>query len=254
MSEIENNQAANPDEGGESKQQAETDQKSADNTEKKDTGVNQEAGQGGESPEADKGEKANKAKAPTDNPKKEDKSDDEFKDDGSEPPTRSRMSSKDFIIARQRAKISKQQKADKNDDESDDDDDIAPEDEELITKVVAKKFAPIIDRTQEVENEREISDFIAKNQDFKPFVAKVRRYINHPSRRNLPVESIFYEVAGESLLKIGAQRQQKADEEARQTQTGGGSARGGGGEKSTWALSEEEFEAEKEKVRRGQPD
>lgn len=253
MSEIENNQAAGQEEVGENKQQAEAEQKPADNTGKEDTGVNQEEGQGNESPKADKGEKANKAKAPTDNPKKEDKSDNEFKDDGKEPPVRTRMSSKDYIIARQRAKIAKQQKAN-GDDDDESDDDIAPEDEELITKVVAKKFAPIIDRTQQAENEKEIAEFIEKNPDFKPFVAKVKRYIVHPSRRNLPVESIFYEVAGQDLLKIGAQRQQKAEEEARKTQTGGGSARGGGNEKTAWDLSEKEFEAEKEKVRRGQSD
>jgi hypothetical protein len=48
----------------------------------------------------------------------------------------------------------------------------------------------------------------------------------------LPVKTIFYEVAGDKLLKIGADRKTKADEEAKGTQTGGGSNRAGsGGEK-----------------------
>jgi len=68
----------------------------------------------------------------------------------------------------------------------------------------------------------------------------------------LPVKTIFYEVAGDKLLKIGADRKTKADEEAKGTQTGGGSNRAGsGGEKPIWEMSKDEFEAEKERVRRG---
>lgn len=225
------------------KQQTGADQKPATDAGAEDAGAGKSGG----------GDDKDKAKAP---PADTSKKDDEFVDDGTEPPTKARMSSKDFIIQRQQAKIAKlKAKADEGGDAGDtgegEDEEVAPEDEALIGKVVAKKFAPFLDKAQSTEDDREISEFVAKNPEFKPFEAKVRRYIAHPSRRQLPVESVFYEVAGRGLLKIGADRQKKADEDAKQTQTGGGSGRSGEGGKTAWDMSKEEFEAEQARVRRG---
>lgn len=185
---------------------------------------------------------------------------DQNDDDGQEPEVRSRMSAKDFIIKRQQRKIANLEKKgnkndDGNDDDSDDDDnDVAPEDEAMINKVVAKTFAPVIEKTLASEDDAEIQNFLKENPDFKPFEAKARRFLKHPSRRNLPVKSVFYEVAGDQLIKIGADREKKAAEKAKQTHTGGGSNRSGGegGAKPTWDLSKDEFEAKQEKIRRGQ--
>lgn len=197
------------------------------------------------------------AKAPKDGSQQGD-SDDDGKDDGKEPDTRKRLSTKDFIVGRQRAKIAKSAKAGEGDGKegkdgegADGDGDVAPEDEELINKVVAKNFAPILDKTISAEDDKEVAVFLKENPDFAPFEAKARRYIAHPSRRHLPIEAIFYEVAGNKLLKIGAERQKKADEEANKTQTGGGSSRAGEGGKSVWDLTPDEFAAEQEKIRRG---
>lgn len=178
--------------------------------------------------------------------------------DDEEPQTRQRMSPKDFIIKRKEAKIAKlqQQKEQKQSehqpDADSDNDEIAPEDEELINKVVTKTFAPLLEKTMQAEDEKEITDFIKENPDFSQFEGKARKYIAHPSRRHLPIKSVFYEVAGDDLIRIGAERQKKADEEARQTQTGGGSNRVAEGQKSVWDLTPEEFAEEQEKVRRGQ--
>ena len=179
-------------------------------------------------------------------------------DDDQEPEVRPRMSAKDFIIKRKEAKIAKLQKKEggegggQSGEDEGEDDEIAPEDEELITKVVSKRFAPILDKTLAAEDDKEIAAFLKDNPDFAPFEAKARKYIAHPSRRHLPVKTVFYEVAGDNLIKIGADRQRKADEDDKQTQTGGGSNRAGEGGKSVWDLTPEEFEAEKERVRRGQ--
>lgn len=175
--------------------------------------------------------------------------DNKEEDDNSEPKVRSRMTAKDFIIQRQQKKIQKLNQVD-NDDEDDSDSDISSDDEELITKVVSKKFAPLIERQLADDDDLEVKEFISKNPDFKEFEAKARKYMAHPSRRSLPIESIFYEVAGEKLLKLGAERQKKADLEAKNSQAGGGSNRGGESKKDIWSMSSEEFEREKNNLRR----
>jgi len=227
----------------------ETDEKpAATDTGKEDAGKGEATEGDGAQKDTSKGQKD--AKAPTEGSQKEDD------DDGSEPEVRPRMSTKDFIIQRQQKKIAKLKgRTDgEGSEEAGEDDEISQEDEDLITKVVAKKFAPILDKSLQAEDEQEIQGFLKDNPDFKPFEVKARRFMQHPSRRQLPIKSIFYEVAGDQLLKIGADRKTKADEDAKHTQTGGGSNRAGEGEKkSVWDLTPEEFEAEQEKVRRQQP-
>ena len=177
-------------------------------------------------------------------------------EENNEPQVRSRMSPKDFIIARQTAKIEKlkaEAMSSTTDDETEDeetgeDDEIAPQDEKLISKVVAEKFSPLIEKHLQAEDAQEVSSFIKDNPDFAPYEKKVSEFMKHESRRHLPIKSIFYEVAGDDLLKIGAERARQADNEAKQTQTGGGSNRGGNAPKSAWSMTKEEFEAEQLKV------
>jgi hypothetical protein len=256
MPEIDNNQAAGAGasdnanagegQGSGSDQNKDT---TATNIGNEDAGAGE--GEGGEGADKDtsKGDPKDKnAKAP-------EKGQDNDDDDGEDPPLKPRLSKQDFIIGRQKKKLAKQQeKSDEgnDDDETGDDDEIAPEDEAMISKVVSKKFAPIIDKSLADDDEREIQEFLKENTDFKPFEAKVRRFMKHPSRRSLPIKSIFYEVAGDKLLKMGAERAKTADEQARQSQTGGGSNRSEGGKDVTWSLSKEEFEAKQEQIRRGQ--
>jgi hypothetical protein len=238
----EENNAAGQD-AGEEKQDAGTEQKpAATDTGKEDAGAGEAAEEKGEKDTS----KDQNAKVPPKETQPE-------ADDNAEPAVRQRMSPKDFIIQRQQRKIAKMREQEGSGEEgAGEPEEIAPEDEALITSVVARKFAPIFEKTLAAEDDKEISAFVKANPDFAPFEAKARRFISHPSRQHLPVESVFYEVAGKQLLKMGADRGRQADEAAKQTQTGGGSNRGGGGEKTAWDLSKEEFEAKKEKVRRGQ--
>lgn len=256
MPEIENNQAAGTGNGEGEGQNANADGKK----EGSDAGAGQgDNGEGGESGgAASENKEGGQAKAP--------KEGDEEVDDGSEPESRKRLSKQDFIIGRQRAKLAKNQAkageaankegGEGGDGDDDDDTDVAPEDEALINKVISKNVAPliqpIIDKTLASEDEQEVQDFLKDNPDFKPFEGKVRRYMAHPSRRNLPIKSIFYEVAGDKLIKIGAERQKAADAKARETQTGGGSNRSGDEVKNDWELSPEEFAKKQDRIRRGQ--
>lgn len=259
MPEIDNNQAANTGADnangeGENSQAGAGQGTDENNTDATKTG-NEDAGNGEGTKEGEGDKDTSKgqdnAKAPDKDTQK-----DKIEDDGAEPPVKPRLSKQDFIIGRQKAKLAKTQEKQgdgtkDNSDTDEDDDEVAPEDEALITKVVSKKFAPIIDKSLAADDDKEIMDFLTENPDFKPFEAKARRYMQHPSRRQLPVKSIFYEVAGDQLLKIGADRAKAADAKAKDTQTGGGSNRAGEGAKSDWNLSKEEFEAKQERIRRG---
>ena len=170
-----------------------------------------------------------------------------------EPQTRKRNA--DFIIARKNAKIAKLQDkagkgADSEEDESDDDN-IDPEDQKVIGKQVEKILSPFIKQQAVAEDQKEIDDFVTQNPDFKPYAAKVAKFAQHPSRAGIPIKTLFYEVAGDDLLKIGADRAKKAGDKAKESGAGGGTNRGnaGGGTKPVSEMSQAEFEAEQNKVR-----
>jgi hypothetical protein len=172
-------------------------------------------------------------------------------DDNEEPITRERLSKRDYIIGRQKAKLAKEQaKATEIRDEDIDYDNVTPEDEALISKVVAKRFAPIIEKSLAAEDDMEINQFLTENPDFKEFEAKARRYMQHESRRHLPIKSIFYEIAGDKLMKIGAERAKQADQRAKESQVGGGSTRTDIGKPDVWSLTPEQFKAEQDALRK----
>lgn len=180
-------------------------------------------------------------------------------DTDEEPPTRKK--NVDFIIERKAQKLAKEKNKvseDKggDDNDNDDDEDIAPEDAKVIDQRVNKILSPFIQKQQAEENKLEANDFVTANPQFKPYVDKVLKWAQHPSRSSLPISSIFYEVAGKDLLKIGADMEKKASDKAKETNAGGGNNRGGngGGTKPVWEQSAEEFEAEQAKVRNKQPE
>lgn len=172
---------------------------------------------------------------------------DEDDDADKEPPTRKRPS--DFAkerIARKNAGKSKDKDAKQDDDEGDDD--IDPADKETIGKVVEKALKPFVEREAAREDEQEVANFLKDNPDFKPYEAKARKYMAHPSRKDVPISEIFYGVAGKDLLRIGAKRAKAANEEAKKTKSGGG-ADDAGGKKSAANMSREELEAKQAEVR-----
>lgn len=179
-------------------------------------------------------------------------------DDGKEPVVRARKTAKDFIIERQQRKIEKLKKEDtsgksdegKEGEGDSDEDDVDPEDEKVIAKVVSKHLAPIFEKQIEVEDEAEVAQFVTANPDFKPYEARVKRNMRHPSRREVPIEELFYAAAGKDLMKIGAKRAKEAEDEANRSGTGGGSARSTEGEgKVDWANApKEDFEKKKREI------
>lgn len=167
-----------------------------------------------------------------------------------EPKTRKR--NVDFIIERKNKQIEKL-KSKGNvanaDEDDDDDDDLDISDKEIIDKRVAKVLTPYIQKQMQEEDANEISEFVAKNPDFAPYADRVKKYAQHPTRKDLPIKALFYEVAGDDLLMIGAKRAKELGDEAKESSAGGGSSQGGDGAKSVWDLTPEEFTAQQNALR-----
>jgi hypothetical protein len=198
------------------------------------------------------------SKESTDTSKDDDSEEDE--DDGEEPETRRPKTNAEWAAWRksQKDKKSKDSQKKGSDDEGDegesdedDADDLSPEDAKAIDKRIAKAVAPFKQQAVESEVDAGISQFLNANPDFKPFEAKARRFALHPSRQNIPIKAVFYEVAGDKLLKIGADRVRQADKDARKTKTGGSSTGDDKGSKSykDMPLSDFEKELEREKTK-----
>lgn len=204
----------------------------------------QDENEDGDGDDADKGQDKGKSK-------KKEESDDE-----TDPPVR--KSPSDFYKARQARKAAKgNQSTSKknNDDENGDegDDEIAPEDEEIINKVVDKKLQPLIDQATTAADAQEAKDFFAVSPEFKPFEAKILKWWSHPTRRHLPISTVALEAVGyKKLIQLGAQRGKDADDKAKKLNSGGGNApKGTGGKKSVADMTDAEFMAERERVLAG---
>ena len=187
----------------------------------------------------------------------------DFQDDDSEPVVNKRKSAKDFIIQRQQKKLAKLRK---QQGEEPQDGNQPPEGEEGEDPEnqdggedtngeddlpgVLEGFRPIVEKHIAAQDAEEVSSFLKENPDFEPYKAKVERWMKHPSRRHLPVSTIFAEVAMDHLLKIGANRGRQADAEAQQTQAGGGGSNRDAGSPINWkTATKEQLEAEKMRVR-----
>lgn len=164
-----------------------------------------------------------------------------------EPKTRKRNI--DFILDRKNKQIQKLKEKVDSDEEDNDDELVDPEAKEMVQKEVQKALSPFIKKQMEEEDNQEIDSFLQANPDFKPYADRVRKFASHPSRQSLPIKSIFYEVAGPDLLKLGAIRAKKANDEAKETNAGGGSGDSGVTEKGIWDLSPEEFALKQEEIR-----
>lgn len=174
----------------------------------------------------------------------------QFEDEGDEPMTRPGPDASNAEWAKWRTSQKDDENEDTEDGESGDGEtptaeeiedmseeelaDLTPEQLKAFEKVVDKKLQPYKEQQAEQQVETEIASFLEENPDFKPFKDKVKRYAMHPSRENIPVESLFYEVAGPKLMQIGAKRQKQAAQEAKKGKTGGGRPTGTEGGSKDW--------------------
>lgn len=223
-----------------------------------DTSQNNDSEDGDDesSDDGDDGDGKGDSKEKTDTSKDKDTEDDA--DDGEEPETRRPKTNAEWAAWRKSQKDNKSKdqqkkdgddKGDEGETDEDDSDDLSPEDAKAIDKRIAKAVAPFKQQALESEVDGEIAKFLNANPDFKPFEAKAKRFALHPSRQNLPIKSIFYEVAGDKLLKIGADRVRVADKKAKSTKTGGTGTGDQQGSKSYKDMPLSDFEKELTKVK-----
>lgn len=146
----------------------------------------------------------------------------DIQDDGAEPTSRS----KDYFIGLRHGK--KQAKtAQKSDDEGEEDDDgLDPEDAEILSGAIKKAVTPLTEKLAAEEDAKELGNFLGEHPHFKPYKAKIERFMKHESRRHLPVSTIAMEAVGpEGMMKIGAKLARTADVKKGGSQ--GGPAGGG---------------------------
>lgn len=141
-------------------------------------------------------------------------------------------------------------------------DDLTPEDEAKFDRFMQKKYGTKLEtidqlssQTEETHLNDEISEFLTKDPNgeaFKPFIDKIKSWAKHPSRANVPVSAIAYEIAGKKLMEIGAAQARAADKAQRDSAGTGSSNRGSnGGQKLIKEMSDTEFMALQTKVLTG---
>lgn len=178
-------------------------------------------------------------------------------DDGSAPVTQKRRTKESYIIERKQKQLdrakAKAAAGEEGAGDGADGGEAEGEDEEAEDPVkrVIEGLSPILEQQLEAEDRQEADAFLVKNPDFAPFKDKALRYMKDPSRRHLPVSTIFFELAGNQMLKMGAERGRAADDKAKQSQAGGGTATTTT-KKSVAEMSPEEFESyQQEVIQRG---
>lgn len=173
----------------------------------------------------------------------------------------------DFIAERQRRKAEREAAAAKeaqggegeDEDTDEDGDPVAPEDEATIDKVLRKKYGSQFEAIERQRFENEVTEFFQKDEVAKHATdaekAKFKEFALHPSRSQIPYESIMLEVmGGRRLMEIGAEIEREAAKKAGQSRSGGGSAArqdGASGLPDYYAMSDKEFEAEQFRVMNG---
>ena len=120
-------------------------------------------------------------------------------------------------------------------------------DDELST--LRAEIADLRSREEAREDEAEINQIVAENEDFKPYVDKVKKLAADPSRKQVPIKSLFYEAAGDDLIKIGANRASQANADAAETQQNGTSTGNAPTGVSINDMSDADFQKMQEEVR-----
>jgi len=125
---------------------------------------------------------------------------------------------------------------------------VVPEDEETITKVVQKQLSPFQKKIEEQTNIIEATNFIASKPEFAKYKDVIIKHMNHSAYKNIPVDRIAKMVAGDDLMKIGAEKEREAQKKVAETKGGGNTARQTQTGKDWHSASKEEYQAQREAV------
>lgn len=118
---------------------------------------------------------------------------------------------------------------------------------------VDAKLKPFLEQQQAQIDESSIKDVLGTHPEFEAYADTVRNYAKHPSRANVPMESIFLEVIGiDKLMEMGYEKGIKAKEKQDSSASSGNDNRAAAAGKSVADMTDEEFEAYQTKVRNGE--
>lgn len=135
--------------------------------------------------------------------------------------------------------------------ESDDDIEIDPEDEKRLNKILDKRLggmAEKLSRVEKLENEAEVNGFIAAKPEFAKFKPAILKYMEHPAYKNIPAHNIAKIVAGDNLMKLGAQKEREAQKKAKETEGNGTTVRKTTTPVDWTSASKDDYEAQRAKV------
>lgn len=172
----------------------------------------------------------------------------EVADDGSEPAVRR---DKSYFIGLRHGKKAAKAAQETQDDGDDEGGDLDDEDLQVLDSVVGKAVKPLADKLAQQEDAEALSSFMTENPAFKPYKAKIERFMKHDSRKHLPIETVAMEAVGiKELIRIGSKlgKQSSFKKQTSGPSTGGGN-RGGAPKKSFSDMSEAEFAAAQQELR-----
>lgn len=117
---------------------------------------------------------------------------------------------------------------------------------------VQKELTDMRTRDEGREDEAEMDEIIKANPDMAKYKDEVKKLSTDPSRKQVPIKSLFYEAAGDDLIKIGANRASEANADAAETQQNGTSTGNSPDGSSVSDMSNDDFSKMQEGVRNKQ--
>lgn len=183
-----------------------------------------------------------------------------------EPPTR--KTKLDYILERKQQKIAKLEsqlktppaQVEPQTPSPESGDDMSPEEDARFTKWFEKKYGqkmsaidPLIDVTEKDHVDSQVSDFFKNDPHadlLKEFEGKIRKYAQHPSRSQVPIDEIVWGIAGKKLIGYAADAVRKAAAEARESRHPASGARKPEGisKKDYLSMPSEDFAKEQARV------
>jgi hypothetical protein len=128
-------------------------------------------------------------------------------------------------------------------------DDIDPEDARTIGNIVEKQTASVKKALQESQDRLEVDTFIQTKPEFAKYKGAILKYLQHPVYSQIPVKNIATLVAGNDLVKLGAEMERQAQSKAASTQSTGQQVRTQQATGSDWKkMTKNDFESHKRKI------
>lgn len=188
------------------------------------------------------------------------------KEGDEEPPVR--KSKLDYILERKNKKIEKLQKSqpanppnpENPDPNTPGGDEYSPEEltkfKKMSEAIFGDRFKAVDSLTEKTEHddvENQVSDFFKADPHadlLKEFEGKIRKYAQHPSRSQVPIDELVWGIAGKKLITLAADAVRKAQKAALDSQAGGGGNRklDAGAKQDWWKLPDEQFLEAQQKI------